>query len=464
MVRTFAGRFLVLCLVLGAAVTVFAQNGQVSGEVLDPSGAAVPKADVRLINQSTLVERHIKTNDAGVYTFSFVPPSTYQVVVEAAGFSTVISEKLTLTVAQALVFNVQLKVGKQLETLVVRTQSQTIDTTDAQVSNVINEQQMESLPTITRNPYQFVLLSAGVNQTNNGDGGYSVNGGRETSSNFLLDGADNNDVEFPSFGIGSINPDSAQEFRIITNNFMPEYGRSAGAIIDVVTKSGSNNWHGAVYEFLRWDALGARDYFDLPGAPTNPYTLNDFGGSIGGPIIKDKTFFFFNYDGGRDLLTRTEPYVVPTQAFLTGKFTYTGQDPTTDATVSVPVDISTPTSPNNVAGLGFDPDIQKIFSLYPASSVPIGDGIRGIAFSPSVLRSSGSNYTVKVDHNFSSLENLSARYTGGPSYFSNVIGLESLPGLGSVTGTGFSEAFSAQLSSTISSGLLNYVVVSATRS
>jgi len=460
--RNLAQLALALSLIFGAGLPMLAQTGQISGEVLDPSGAAV-RADIRLINQATLVERHVQTNEAGLYTFPFVPPGQYQLVVEATGFANVLSENLTLTVAQALVFNIQLKVGPALENLEVRAQSQTIDTTDAQVSNVINEQQMESLPTITRNPYQFVLLSAGVNQTNNGDGGYSVNGGRETSSSFLLDGADNNDVEFPSFGVGSINPDSAQEFRIITNNFMPEYGRSAGAVIDVVTKSGNNNWHGAVYEFLRWDALGARDYFDLAGSPTNPYTLNDFGVSIGGPIVKDKTFFFFNYDGGRNLLTRTEPYVVPTQAFLSGKFTYTGQDPTTGATVSVPVDISTPTSLNNAAGLGFDPDIQKIFSFYPAPAVSLGDGIRGIAFSPSVLHSSGSNYTVKVDHNFSLAENFSARYTGGSSYFNNIIGAESLPGFGSGAGTGFNEAFSAQLSSTFSPELQNYLVMSATR-
>jgi hypothetical protein len=461
MVRT-QGPLIALCVILGAGMAAHAQTGQISGEVLDPSGAAVSAAGVRLINQETMVERHTKTNDSGLYVFPFVPPGAYQAVVEAAGFSTLISEKLTLTVDQALVFNVQLKIGQAEQKVTVSAQSQVIDTTDAQVSTVVDQQQMEMLPNILRDPYQFILLTGGVNATNNGDGGFSVNGGRETSNNFLLDGADNNDVEFAG-PVSGVNPDSAQEFRVITNNFMPEYGRSDGAIIDVVTKSGTNQWHGNVYEFGRWAALGARDFFDGAGTPKNPYTRNDFGASLGGPIVKDKTFFFFNYDGYRWATTRTIPFVVPTQAFLSGKFTFTGQDPTTGNTVSVPVDVSTPNSPNNVLHFSLDPAIQKIFSFYPKPTVSLGNGIQGVAFSAEPDNVTGNNYTLKVDHNFSSAENLSVGYVLGTGSDSNIGYLEALPGLGGESDTARTQTLSLQLTSTFSAKWLNKLVVSVIR-
>jgi Carboxypeptidase regulatory-like domain len=466
--RTPGLSVLVLCIIAGTAFPVLAQTGQIAGQVTDSSGAALPKAEVRAINQDTLIERHTQTNDAGLYTFSFVAPGVYQVAVEAPGFSTAPSEKLTLRVGQALVFNVQLKVGQTRQHTTVSAESQTIDTTDAQVSNIVDERELQSLPNILRDPYQLILLSSGVNATNNNDGGFSVNGGRETANRFLLDGGENNDVEFPAGGLTSINPDSAQEFRVITNNFMPEYGRSDGAVIDVVTKSGSNLLHGDVYEFGRWDVLGARDYFNHNPDPLtgnierkNPYIRNIFGASLGGPIVRDQTFFFFNYEEHRFNTTLSAPFTVPTQQFLTGKFTYNGVDGNGNP-ISVPVDVSSTTSGDNAFGLPLDPLAKKIFQFYPAPNLLEPNGIDGIAFIPQVQLSNSNNYTVKIDHAFSPSENLSARYALNTGLSTNQFQNELQPGLAGIDGTSRAQTLSASLVSA-NYRWQNYLISSMTR-
>ena len=179
------------------------------------------------------------------------------------------------------------------------------------------------LPLLTRNPYELVLLSPGATQPNNGNNGFSVNGSRDRNNNFLLDGVDNNDTSVPGGGTGILgaNPDSTQEFRVITNNFNAEDGRNTGAIIDVITRGGSNQFHGDGYWFGRYNALGARDFFNSDPAPQDPYVRNDFGFSVGGPIIKDRTFFFINGEYQRFRTTLTESRTVPTAAFKSGVFT-----------------------------------------------------------------------------------------------------------------------------------------------
>ena len=191
-----------------------------------------------------------------------------------------------------------------------------IDLENAQISNLVDQRRILDLPLITRDPYSLVLLSPGVNESNTRLGGFSANGMREKNNNFLLDGVDNNDTDVPGMasGLNPLNPDSTREFRVITNNFAPEYGRNNGAIIDVVTKSGTNQVHGDVYWFGRYDALGARDFFNhLPDTPKDPYVRNIIGASAGGPLRKDKTFWFTNYEGQRFVTTLTNNSVVPNE-------------------------------------------------------------------------------------------------------------------------------------------------------
>ena len=247
--------------------------------------------------------------------------------VKMASFKVYHVSNLPLTVGQMLGLNVELEPGAVTEEIQVRAdQIPDIDLESSQVSNLVDERSIKDLPLMTRNPYELVLLSPGTSQTNSGLGGYSVNGSRERNNNFLLDGVDNNDTSVPGVvgGVLSANPDSTQEFRVITNNFNAEYGRNTGAIIDVVTKSGTNSFHGGAYEFGRWNGFGgARDWFNRTGAgPQNPYVRNQFGYTIGGPIIKNKTFFFFNHELQRFRTTLSNAATVPTAAFKTGVFTY----------------------------------------------------------------------------------------------------------------------------------------------
>src|SRR5205823_762829 len=287
-----------------------------------------------------------------------------------------------------------------------------IDLETAQVSNLVDTRQMQDLPLITRDPYSLVLLSPGTSQTNSGLGGFTVNGSRERNNNFLLDGVDNNDTSVPGIpdGLLTANPDSTQEFRVITNNFNAEYGRNTGAIINVVTRSGSNMFHGQAYEFGRWNSFGgARDWFnprvnsDGSTNPMNPYIRNQFGYSFGGPIIKNKTFFFFNEEFQRFRTTLTNSSIVPNAAFKTGIFNYKG----------APVDI-TQTGANNgtptileqfgvpvvLPPAPADPTMQKVFALYPNPTFDNGDGITGTLQFPSGSKQDSYNTVAKIDHHF----------------------------------------------------------------
>jgi hypothetical protein len=453
MARRFILQIIIILIILASGLPLCAQTAQITGEVRDPSSAVVPKAGVRAINKATLVERHTKTNESGFYAFPFLEPGKYQIAVEAAGFATTVSEDLTITVDQVLVFNLQLKLGEAQEKITVKAESQVVDSTDAQVSNLVDERQMNSLPLIMRDPYQLILLTAGVNASDNtGAGGFTVNGGRTNNNNFRLDGADNNDVEGSTgTGIVTINPDTTKEFRVITTGYLPEFGRNNGAVVDIVTKSGTNRLHGDAYEFGRYAVMGARDFFNAEGTTgaKNGYTRNDFGASLGGPILKDKTFFFGNYEGQRFATTLTNHSTVPTKQFVAGKFTFVGTDPVTGAPVPVPIDIRTPNSPNNVFHLALDPTVQKIFSLYPAPQTLTGDGIDGNFFFPSPDHLVANNYTFKVDHNFSSSEILSGRYVANQQTDSNGLHTDFLPGLGTFSSDTLTQFFAAHLTSSL---------------
>ena len=256
---------------------------------------------------------------------------TYEVTVKMASFKTFRASEVTISVAQTISLNAQLEPGAVSEEVQVRAdQIPDIDLETSQVSNLVDAEKIKQLPLITRDPYQLVLLSPGTSQTDSVSGGFSVNGARDRNNNFLLDGVDNNDTSVPGIpgGVLSANPDSTEEFRVITDNFNAEFGRNNGAIVDVVTKSGTNAFHGGVYEFGRWNGFGgARDYFNPSDqGPMNPYVRNQFGASIGGPIRKDKTFFFFNEEIDRFRTTLTNSATVPTAAFKTGIFNYVRSD------------------------------------------------------------------------------------------------------------------------------------------
>ncbi|MGD0988293.1 MAG: carboxypeptidase regulatory-like domain-containing protein, partial [Candidatus Sulfotelmatobacter sp.] len=261
-------RFALGAVFLLSAAAVFAQTGTIAGTVSDTSWAVVQGAEVTVRNLSTNETHKTSSSTSGTYALTNLPVGPYEITVRKQGFKTFVLPSIELTVAQSLTVDPKLSIGSASEEVTVRAdRTQDVDLETAQITNLVDQRQMESLPLITRNPYQLVLLSPGTSQTDSGNAGISVNGARDRNNNFLLDGVDNNDTSVPG-GIGGVlnaNPESTEEFRVITDNFNAEYGRNTGAIIDVVTKSGTNSLHGNVYYFGRWNGFGgARDYFN-PG-------------------------------------------------------------------------------------------------------------------------------------------------------------------------------------------------------
>ncbi len=395
--------------ILATSHFVLAQTASVTGTVKDQSGAVVPEATVTAQNIATDAKREAKTASTGVYRIVDLQPGTYNMTVTQTGFKTYSVASVDLSVDQIFTLNVSLEIGELSQTVEVSAQQlPPINLENATISNVVTENRILDLPLITRDPYSLVLLSPGVIQSNSSLGGFSANGARERNNNFLLDGIDNNDTDVPGIasGLNPLNPDSTLEFRVITNNFAPEFGRNNGAIVNIITKSGTNNLHGDAYWFGRYDALGARDFFNhLPDTPKNPYIRNIFGGSLGGPLIKDKTFWFMNYEGDRFPTTLTNTTVVPNAAFRTGIFNVTAPDGTI-----YPVNVSTPTSANNALGLPLDPTIQKILALYPAANGPAVDDATSYYFYPSSSRTQADTFTLKLDHHLNNRNTLSGRY------------------------------------------------------
>jgi hypothetical protein len=464
-------RILVVALgvMLLVPAVVQAQTASVSGTVLDPQGAAVPGASVKAVNTATNAERYAETTETGLYRLGELVPSTYVITIDKSGFKTVKFENVTLTVDQALTLNATLEISAVTATVEVNAGAVApVDTETPALSNVVDQQHITELPLILRDPYQLVLLSPGVSQSDD-FGGASVNGARSRNNNFLLDGVDNNDAEVPGglSGATAQNPDSTQEFRVITNNFAPEFGRNTGAIIDVISKSGTNQYHGNLFWFGRYNALGARDFFNhqvdpVTGkvAPPDPYVRNIYGASFGGPIKKDRTFFFMNYEGHRFVTALTNSSTVPTEAFKSGMFTYT--NPATGQ--SQAIDVSMPGSANNAFGLVRDPVIQKIFKLYPAPNTVNADGISGQLFFPSVSREKDEDATIKIDHRLTTNNNLTARYVFNWFSDPNSDHADFLPGgIGSANQHAKTQSASLALTSTLSPTLINELRVGSNR-
>lgn len=445
----------VMLVFFAVSVLAFGQTGSISGTVQDAAGAVVAGAQVTVRNEATNSARETLTGPTGTYSIPDLPVGPYQISVIKTGFKTFRASSVQLTVAQALTVNAKLDPGAVSEEVQVRgDELPAVDLETSQISNLVESRKIQDLPLITRNPYDLVLLSPGTSQTNSRLGGFTVNGSRERNNNILLDGVDNNDTSVPAMvPVIGVNPDSTEEFRVITNNFNAEFGRNTGAIIDVVTKSGTNAFHGGAYEFGRWNGFGgARDWFNKKTDPQDPYIRHQFGFSFGGPIIKDKTFFFANTEFNRFITTITNTAVVPTPAFKTGVFNYTFVDNVGAHTV--PVDLR-PGSPQNNNNLPLDPTMQKILALYPNPSVENGDGFSGTLFFPSPSRTSSYNPVVKLDHHFTDHQVLSVRY--GYNHFTDPDPVHSaiLPGAGSVSQKNIGQNIGAQLTSTFSPVLVN---------
>ncbi len=354
-----------LCpLLLNAEVT-----GTISGTVLDSSGAALRDANVTLQNPNTGLVRRAKTGTDGGYEFLSVPVGeNYSVQVQAPGFRTAAQTGIKLDVNQKYRADFNLKVGAINETIEVRGNAAQVDTSNTQLGDVISDKKMTTLPLNGRSYIDLMGLQAGVvpvasddavsdrKVSGNGNSGQmSVNGQRESANSFLVNGGD---VEESVNNGASIVPnlDSIQEFRLLTSSFNAEYGRFSGAIVNVVTKSGTNEIHGSAFEFLRNDAMDARGYFDPTRAPLK---RNQFGGTIGMPIVKNKLFFFGDYQGTREVAgVSTGIIPVPSNLERTGDFSDLG-------TTGFGAFVDSNGNPTTVRGANFDPKDPSTFTQFP---------------------------------------------------------------------------------------------------
>ncbi len=286
-------------------------TAQITGTIRDTSHAIVVSAKVTLRNTETNIARSVASNKDGDYLFTLVPIGTYELSVEQTGFSTYVRKGITLEINQNAHLDVDLKIGTANQVVEVSGDLSQVDTVGATLGKVETTQRILDLPLVERDTLQLGLLQAGVFAPDQDDGSnnpFSVSGQRSESMTFLIDGADNNDFLGNNIVVNP-NPDAVSEFKILTNNYGAEYGRTSGGIINQVIKSGTNSVHGSVFEFFRNNALNASDFM-LHEVPV--FKRNLFGGSIGGPIVKDKTFFFASYQGAR----RREGQVAPALTVL----------------------------------------------------------------------------------------------------------------------------------------------------
>src|SRR5579863_1186592 len=278
-------------------------GGRIRGTVTDASGGAVVGAKVTLVNEGTNITREAVTSSNGEYLFLEVPVGSYEVDINHPGFKKYARKGIVLVLNEIATVDIPLTVGSAVDTVEVTGAPPVIDTTTTQLGAVMTDQSVRELPLNSRNAYQLLQLQPGVQSQlgadlfygSNNPGVVSVNGGRGRSNNYMVNGGDGNDI-FVNGPAIQPSPDAIEEFRVLTNTFDAEYGRNSGSVVNVVTKSGTNSIHGDFYDFLRNQALNTRGYFDNTIAP---YQQNQFGGTLGGPIKKDRTFLFGSYEGNR---------------------------------------------------------------------------------------------------------------------------------------------------------------------
>ncbi len=298
------------------AVGAFAQSqaatGNIEGRVLDPNGAAVPNATVSATNQGTGLEKNATSDSSGDFRLVLLPPGSYTVRATARGFAQADLKDIVVTVGGKTPLEVKLAVGGASGSVTVTSEASVVETTQTSVSTTINQRSIDNLPIDGRNFQDFATLAPAVIRDPRG-GDLSVGGQRGTLNSLQVDGVDNNNTFFgQALGRGGVRPpyqfseESVQEFQVNQNGFSAEFGRAGGAVINVVTKSGTNNFHGGAFEFFRDQSLNSNDPITKAnqarrGQPNKraPLRINQFGGRLGGPIVKNRAFFFFTYDGQR---------------------------------------------------------------------------------------------------------------------------------------------------------------------
>jgi hypothetical protein len=386
------------------------------GTITDPSGAVVVGCEITVIHVDKGTRRQSITNDRGYYEVPLLPPGNYRVMVQQAGFRPVSRLGIILHVNQTAVVDVVLELGSVASEISVTGDAPLLTVNEATQAQVIDNQKIVDLPLNGRDYIQLALLSAGTNRPPPGGrtGGFAGSGMRATQNNYLLDGMDNNNNQntLQAFQAEAVKPsgDAISEFKVMTNSFSAEYGRAAGSIINATIKSGSNEFHGTVFEFLRNEKLDAKNFFDLPNQPKPPFKRNQYGFSLGGPILKNRTFFFGDYEGSRIRESRTVNNTIPTPKMVQGDFSeLLPQTIIYDPFAYDPVTGIRQPFPNNIIPASrFDPIGAKVASFYPNPNKP--------GLTQNFLNNPRSNedtdrWDVKLDRTFSSSDTLYGRFS-----------------------------------------------------
>ena len=370
-------------------------TGSISGRVTDTTGAVIAGATIQIQNLETGLSRNAETDSAGRYVARNLPVGPYSVTAEQQGFQRQIRNGITLAVGSEAVVNLELTVGAVQETVQVSGEAPSVETTQAMLSSLVSPEQMRELPLNGRSYDQLALLSPGVvsqpdgtrNQTQGAGLRLSSNGARADANLYLLDGTVVNDhsSQGPGSAAGqSLGIEAILEFRILTHSFSAEYGRNAGAVISAVTRAGTNQFHGSAYEFFRNNVLDARNFFNLGALP--PFRRNQFGASAGGPILKDRIFFFANYEGLRERRGNSVIAFVPDVSVRQGLF-----------------------APIN-------PAVRPYLNAYPLPNTT-SPSVNGIAVNNTAFSSSATeDYSMeRMDFRLTDKDNLYWRYVFDPS-------------------------------------------------
>ncbi len=401
------GKATFLCLLvsaLGLTLTTLGisqtTTATLSGVVTDQSGAVLPQAQLTVINVATGAERSVTADTAGRFVVSQLPPGPYDVTVIAPGFATLVRRGLTLALGQEANLTLSMEVGAVNEQVMVTGEAPVVNTSNSAITSTMEQQRILDLPLNGRDFKMLSLVQPGVTNGRRTTGqlgtlNISIGGSRPEQTGYLLDGTNiKSDRGAPSNAANvMLGVESVQEFQVLTSNYSAEFGGSSGGIMNMITKSGSNELHGSLYHSLRNSTLDARDFF----APKkDPFKLNQFGGSLGGAIKKDKTFFFGNYEGLRQRLFKSNQVVVPDDSVHQGLV---------------------PDGRGGLTPVAVAPEIRPYLDLWPRANGPKLFDRNGFATGSAVLNSSGSNpvtvnyYQVRADQHLTDKQSIFTRVT-----------------------------------------------------
>jgi hypothetical protein len=411
-------------------IPVYAQvvGATLSGTMTDQSGSVIPNTEISIKNIATGVTRTVTTDPAGFYTAPNLLPGSYEITATASGFSTQVQTGVTLTVGAQQVLNLTMRVGKVTEKVQVTGEAPTVQLASSSLSAVVNSTTVRELPLNGRSWTDLATLQPGVAAvqtqvsfsvgTDRGNRGFgnqiTVAGARPEQNNYRLDGISINDYANTAPGSvmgGDLGVDAIEEFSVLTSNYSAEYGRTSGGVLNAITRSGTNQFHGGVYEFLRNSALDARNFFD---GKIPPFRRNQFGVEAGGPIRKDKLFVFGDYEGIRQSKGISTPVTVPSVATRNGIL------------CSAP-DVGPCTGPTPIPG-GVDPSVQKYLPFWPLPS-RIQDGTNGNIGIFNLVGQQVINenfFTTRVDDKISDKDSLAATYLGDVTPYNSPDGLNAV--------------------------------------